>query len=108
MRYNLVAIAGVATICASFVLLVVLYFVDKENKRHLREMLDNTREDWAKAVDAIEELHSREVQAMKSAIAAKDRLIEEKEKRIQDLEAQIATNELVMSAFKLGDLNDKR
>lgn len=101
MRYDLVAIAGVAVICSAFVLLVVLYFVDKENKKHLREILDGTRKDWAKALDAVEELHSRENQAMKSVIASKDRLIEEKEKRIQDLENEIAMKNIVMAAAKL-------
>ena len=105
MRYDIVVIVGIAVFCCSVVLLAVLYLVDKENKKHLREMVEGTRKDWAMAFDAAELLRDKESDALKYALSCKDTIIKEKDERIKDLENQIAINEMVMNAVKLSDLD---
>lgn len=101
MKYDLVLIAGVVLIVSSVLLLIVLYFVDKEHKKQLKEAVDKTRNDWIMAFDSNEKLRDKEADALKYALSVKDDLIAEKDKRIEDLESRIALNEMIMACAKV-------
>lgn len=101
MRSELVIIVGAVLVGFSVLLLVILFFVEREHKKQLREEVDKARTDWAKAFDAADALHLRQANTYLMVIDAKDEIIAEKDKRIEQLESQIALNQMVMACAKI-------
>lgn len=68
----------------------------REARKELREAVNKACIEWAKTFDYVKNQHENEVSCLKDSLMCKDDLIEEKDKRIEDLEAQIARNEAIM------------
>lgn len=83
-------------ICAA-----IVYFSNKEQRRITKEAIDKVRNDWASAIDARDKLHNKEADALKYALSCKDDLIAEKDKRIEQLEGEIALKDMVMACVKV-------
>ena len=98
---NTAVIVGLILLISAMLCLIAVYFLDKEHKKQLREMVDKTRTDWAKAFDAADALHLRKASTYLMVIDAKDELIAEKDKRIEQLEADIAMKDMIMACAKI-------
>ena len=98
---NKIIIAGLFILALSVVSWLLLFLVSREHRKQLREMLDKTRTDWAKAFDSADALREKEASALKYALSVKDDLIAEKDKRIEQLEADIAMKDMVMACAKI-------
>lgn len=101
MNAKYVIAAGLVLLVSCVISFVVLYLADKEHKKHEREMVDRARMDWARAYDASDALHVRQIETYKAVINAKDEVIAEKNKRIKQLEEEIALKNIVMACAKL-------
>lgn len=97
LEYLLALIVSLAILLAA----IIVYFSNKEQKKQTKEIVDKTRMDWAKAFDAADALHLRQANTYFMVIDAKDELIAEKDRRIEQLESQIALNQMVMACAKI-------
>lgn len=104
LEYSLVIVFAVAIIVS----LLIVYFANKENKKELKERLQETRLDWASALDARDKLHNREVELLDRYIASLQDLLVEKDERIKQLESDIALKDFVMSCAKVDGSFDER
>lgn len=101
MSSKYVIVAGLILIVSCVMTFVALLISEKEHKKQLKELLDKTRTDWAKAFDSTEMLRVKEADALKYALSLKNDLIAEKDKRIEQLEADIAMKDMVMACAKI-------
>lgn len=88
---------------------LAVFFSNKEQKKTTKEAVDKARMDWAKAFDAADALHLRQANTYLMVIDAKDELIAEKDKRIEQLENDIALKDFIMKCAKVdGSFNEKK
>lgn len=109
MNSKYIIVFGLILVCCCIVAFVTLYLSEKEHKRQLKEMLEATRTDWAKAFDSADALHGKKEEALDRYIATLQDLLVEKDERIKQLENDIALKDFVMSCAKVnGTLDEKK
>ena len=53
MEGKIVVIAGIFLVGLSLVSYVLLLLINKEHRKQLKDILEKTREDWAKALESV-------------------------------------------------------
>lgn len=90
----------IAAIFLGICILVSAVLLKKHNKevdRQIKEAVESRDLIWAQAVDSVTSYRDRQFGLYEKVIEAKDTVIAEQQKRIDDLENQVARNEALMN-----------